>query len=81
MSERRDGPGVDVDEREVLRWAVSLLEIHDGVKANPNSQWWLSKLKEMAERCPGCGYPLHKGERCYDRIRREIDRINNKAGS
>lgn len=64
------------DDREAIRWAVGLLEIHDGVKANPNSQEWLAKLRELAERCHGCGWPLHPGKTCRDMIQAEVQRIN-----
>lgn len=30
---------------EAIQWAISLLEIHDGVKVNPNSQYWLDRLR------------------------------------
>lgn len=33
---------------EAVRWAISLLEIHPGVKANPNSQYWLRRLRKAA---------------------------------
>jgi len=42
---RRIGPaGLDV---EAIEWAISLLEIHHGVKVNPNSQMWLERLRAI----------------------------------
>jgi hypothetical protein len=28
-----------------IEWAISLLEIHQGVQVNPNSQMWLDRLR------------------------------------
>ena len=36
---KRDVPAV--------QWAISLLEIHPGVKQNPNSQYWLQRLRDL----------------------------------
>lgn len=33
---------------EAIEWAISLLEIHPGVKANPNSQYWMERLRALA---------------------------------
>ena len=32
---------------EAIKWAVSLLEIHPGIRENPNSQEWLARLRAM----------------------------------
>lgn len=34
-------------EIEAIQWAISLLEIHEGVKVNPNSQMWLNRLRAI----------------------------------
>jgi len=39
--------------REILDWAISLLEIYEGVKVNPNSQEWLARLREMRNMLAG----------------------------
>lgn len=33
---------------EAIKWAIALLEIHPGVKVNPNSQMWLRRLRIVA---------------------------------
>lgn len=38
---------------EAIRWAVALLEIHDGVKVNENSRYWLARLRALAVTPPG----------------------------
>ena len=41
----RSRPHNDV---ETLEWAIALLEKHDGVQANPNSRYWLERLRALA---------------------------------
>jgi len=41
---RRKRSSLDVD---AIQWAISLLEIHPGVKVNPNSQMWLDRLRAV----------------------------------
>ena len=43
----RKGPTKIKKDVAAIEWAISLLEIHDGVKANPNSQEWLNRLKDL----------------------------------
>jgi hypothetical protein len=61
------------EQAETLRWALSLLEIHDGVRVNPNSQMWLARLREMTEQWEACtcGCPKHPGIGCWDALDRE----------
>lgn len=33
---------------ETLEWAIALLEKHPGVQVNPNSQYWLERLRALA---------------------------------
>lgn len=66
---------------ETLQWAISLLEIHEGVRANPNSQMWLGRLRKMLERAEqcSCGCKHHNGS-CWDALEVERKMRANSRG-
>lgn len=37
---------------KAIQWAISLLEIHEGVMANENSQYWLNRLRALVPDTP-----------------------------
>lgn len=61
-------------DEEAIKWAIDLLEAHEGVKANENSQYWLRRLcrmvpgyRELPPPEPHEVYPWLRSEPLHER--------------